>query len=88
MLQFLARCAALDVIANPCRFGQHMVDVVPEIIDPGSFAAPDMCAVGYLGDEQRGFGEDMPRNAERLMVGKTLDPKVERQFRGLLRRHQ
>ena len=64
------------------------IDIVAEIVDPGALAAPDVRPVRKLGDEQRGFGEDMPRNAKRLMVGKTLDPKVERQFPHALRRHQ
>src|SRR3546814_6507689 len=86
--QLLARRPALNVFANACRLGQHMVDVVAQIIDPGPLAAPDMRAVRQGGDEQRGFGEDMPRNAERLVIGKTLTTKVERQFPRALRGHQ
>ena len=65
-----------------------MTDIIAEIIDPGPLAAPDMRAVRNLGDEQRGLGEYMSRNAERLVIGETLDPEVERQFPGILRCHQ
>src|SRR3546814_2003976 len=88
MLQLLARRPALNVFANACRLGQHMVDVVAEIIGPRPLAAPDMGAVRNLGDEQRGFGADMPRNAERLVIGKALAPKVARQLPRALRGHQ
>src|SRR3546814_13493949 len=79
MLQLLARRPALNVFASACRLGQHMVDVVAEIIGPRPLAAADMGAVRNLGDEQRGTGEEMPRTQERLVIGKELEQKVEGQ---------
>ena len=88
MLQILARCAAFDRGPHPRRFGEHMVDIVAEVIDPRPLAAALKAAVGQGGDEQRGLSELMARDAERLVIGKTLDPKVERQSGHDIGRHQ
>src|SRR3546814_5248053 len=77
-LQVVAGRPRLDRAAYALRLGEHMVDIVAEIIDPVALAAPDMLAVRQGGDEQRRLGEDMARDAEGPGIGKALDPKVER----------
>src|SRR3546814_5470621 len=44
-LQVVAGRPRLDRAAYALRLGEHMVDIVAEIIDPVALAAPDMLAV-------------------------------------------
>src|SRR3546814_20408090 len=67
-LQVVAGRPRLDRAAYALRLGEHMVDIVAEIIDPVALAAPDMPAVPQGGDAPRRLRADMASAARKTVV--------------------